>query len=351
MLILLQVSTRQPRSSHLGGRAGVRSGLLGEPNRDVVEGLAAVPTFLAPPEDFPVWNPTVATLGVPRASIAVVADCTAAVEWASLHRPGVVIAGRPDTAEAGVAPLWSEHGGDSINIMIPEGLSGVETALRLCVSMLDKKVVGDDDASLLDTSTLGDRGRAVAFGPVAVMPEQVFLMGRVSRAFVNIKPVLAGHCLVASARPVARVADLTMDELSDLWATAQLAGRLLERAHGATALQFAVQDGAAAGQTVPHVHVHVVPRKPGDLVVSDDIYGLLDASSRTAIAEIAAAATSYWGLPEVASATPASQATRLDPPPSPASTSAPRGRSMESMVDEAAWYRRVLTAMQSMDDH
>jgi bis(5'-adenosyl)-triphosphatase len=32
------------------------------------------------------------------------------------------------------------------------------------------------------------------------------------------------------------------------------------------------KDGAAAGQTVPHVHVHVIPRKKGDYLNNDDIY-------------------------------------------------------------------------------
>ncbi len=33
-----------------------------------------------------------------------------------------------------------------------------------------------------------------------------------------------------------------------------------------------IQDGAAAGQTVFHVHVHVIPRKPGDFENNDDVY-------------------------------------------------------------------------------
>ena len=34
----------------------------------------------------------------------------------------------------------------------------------------------------------------------------------------------------------------------------------------------APQDGRDAGQTVEHVHVHVIPRRPGDFVNNDDIY-------------------------------------------------------------------------------
>ena len=36
------------------------------------------------------------------------------------------------------------------------------------------------------------------------------------------------------------------------------------------------QDGPAAGQTVPHVHIHVLPRKPGDFEKNDEVYDELD---------------------------------------------------------------------------
>lgn len=39
---------------------------------------------------------------------------------------------------------------------------------------------------------------------------------------------------------------------------------------------IAVQDGECAGQSVPHVHVHVLPRVVGDLVRNDDVYDELE---------------------------------------------------------------------------
>ena len=41
-----------------------------------------------------------------------------------------------------------------------------------------------------------------------------------------------------------------------------------------------LQDGPAAGQTVPHVHIHVLPRKLGDFEPNDKIYDALDNSSK-----------------------------------------------------------------------
>jgi bis(5'-adenosyl)-triphosphatase len=37
-----------------------------------------------------------------------------------------------------------------------------------------------------------------------------------------------------------------------------------------------LQDGPAAGQTVPHVHIHVLPRRPGDFEKNDEVYDELD---------------------------------------------------------------------------
>jgi HIT domain len=41
-----------------------------------------------------------------------------------------------------------------------------------------------------------------------------------------------------------------------------------------------VQDGANAGQTVPHIHVHVLPRKLGDFEPNDKVYDAIDAAAK-----------------------------------------------------------------------
>lgn len=44
-------------------------------------------------------------------------------------------------------------------------------------------------------------------------------------------------------------------------------------------MTFAIQDGSAAGQTVPHVHVHVIPRRAGDFTSNDEVYDELDKAN------------------------------------------------------------------------
>ena len=54
---------------------------------------------------------------------------------------------------------------------------------------------------------------------------------------------------------------------------------MLERVYNASSLNIAMQDGVDAGQSVPHVHTHIIPRKAADLEDkggSDAIYDMLE---------------------------------------------------------------------------
>ncbi|XP_023056384.1 bis(5'-adenosyl)-triphosphatase isoform X2 [Piliocolobus tephrosceles] len=52
----------------------------------------------------------------------------------------------------------------------------------------------------------------------------------------------------------------------------QRVGTVVEKHFHGTSLTFSMQDGPEAGQTVKHVHVHVLPRKTGDFHRNDSIY-------------------------------------------------------------------------------
>lgn len=108
---------------------------------------------------------------------------------------------------------------------------------------------------------------------------QVFHTTSHSIAFVNLKPLLPGHVLVSPRRVVPRLADLTHDEVTDLFLTVQRVSKLIERVYNATSLNIAMQDGVDAGQSVPHVHTHIIPRRRQDLEErggNDAIYDMLE---------------------------------------------------------------------------
>ncbi|KAL3517928.1 hypothetical protein ACH5RR_020517 [Cinchona calisaya] len=108
------------------------------------------------------------------------------------------------------------------------------------------------------------------FGPYKIDPSEVFYSTHLSFAMVNLRPVL----------PVKRFIDLTADETSDLCLTAQKVGCQLESYHKASSLTLTIQDGPQAGQTVPHVHIHILPRKGGDFEKNDEIYDAINVKAK-----------------------------------------------------------------------
>ncbi|KAJ7471180.1 diadenosine hydrolase [Mycena galericulata] len=115
---------------------------------------------------------------------------------------------------------------------------------------------------------------------------QAFYRSSLSYGIVNLKPIVPGHVLVLPKRHVQRLADLSEPELSSLMRAVQQVGSVIQRAYGADGLTIACQDGKAAGQSVPHVHFHLLPRKSaGDRFSgknNDQIYPAIE----TAEAEI-----------------------------------------------------------------
>ncbi|KAH7283381.1 hypothetical protein KP509_34G004100 [Ceratopteris richardii] len=118
------------------------------------------------------------------------------------------------------------------------------------------------------------------FGPYRISSGEIFLKTTHSFAFVNLRPVVPGNVLVCSKRVVPRFVDLTDEEVIDLWTTAKRVGAKIEPHYGAGSLTFGIQDGVYAGQTVPHVHVHILPRKEGDFEILDEVYDELDRKER-----------------------------------------------------------------------
>lgn len=93
---------------------------------------------------------------------------------------------------------------------------------------------------------------------------------------MNLKPLLPGHILVSPLRVKPHLSDLTKDEISDLFLTVTRIQRTLKRVYKADAFNVAVQDGEAAGQSVPHVHCHVIPRTTGDPGGDDKVHEWLE---------------------------------------------------------------------------
>jgi diadenosine tetraphosphate (Ap4A) HIT family hydrolase len=84
-------------------------------------------------------------------------------------------------------------------------------------------------------------------------------------AILDIRPANAGHTLVMPRRHVESFTDLTPTEVEQLARAGQRVAAALKRGFDSCeAVTFSLADGAAAGQDVPHTHLHVVPRRTGD---------------------------------------------------------------------------------------
>lgn len=83
-------------------------------------------------------------------------------------------------------------------------------------------------------------------------------------AFLDVTPLADGHVLVVPEAHVSRIEDMQPADAAALFrAVADLAGPVRE-AVGAAGSTIGINNGEATGQTVPHVHVHIVPRWPDD---------------------------------------------------------------------------------------
>ncbi len=83
-------------------------------------------------------------------------------------------------------------------------------------------------------------------------------------AFMDIHPMSPGHVLVCPLQGVARLDELDLELRSRLWELARRIGVAQRASLGSLAQHLLVNDGPGASQTVPHVHIHVIPRYRGD---------------------------------------------------------------------------------------
>ncbi|MBN2505794.1 MAG: HIT family protein [Verrucomicrobia bacterium] len=97
-----------------------------------------------------------------------------------------------------------------------------------------------------------------------VPPERVLLETGTTLAFLDAYPVTEGHTLVIPKRHVTSIFELSPEELGALWAQVAAARHWLVHTYSPDAFNIGVNDGPAAGQTIPHAHIHVIPRRKGD---------------------------------------------------------------------------------------
>ncbi|RAH15451.1 MAG: HIT family protein [Methanobacteriota archaeon] len=88
--------------------------------------------------------------------------------------------------------------------------------------------------------------------------------GETWMAFLDINPRRDGHTLVVPFEEKSHLSNLSKEQLSDLWVGVTRTQKILSKVFKTTDFLVGIHDGALAGQEIPHVHVHVIPRTIGD---------------------------------------------------------------------------------------
>lgn len=113
------------------------------------------------------------------------------------------------------------------------------------------------------------------------------------RAVYNIAPILPGHSLIIPKRHVQSFLELSEAELCEMVSFSQRCIRILQNAFSTTGFNWTIQEGEEAGQTIPHLHLHLIPRKPNDLPQPGDWYpkllghdsGAIDSEQRAKLTD------------------------------------------------------------------
>jgi diadenosine tetraphosphate (Ap4A) HIT family hydrolase len=96
-------------------------------------------------------------------------------------------------------------------------------------------------------------------------PDRIVDGGEHAYVVLDAFPVSPGHSLVVSRRHVADVFDLATSEIAELLRLIQAARERIDRSHHPAGYNVGVNVGRVAGQTIMHVHIHVIPRYHGDM--------------------------------------------------------------------------------------
>ena len=105
-----------------------------------------------------------------------------------------------------------------------------------------------------------------------IRDEHCVLLNASARAFRDSFPISEGHTLIIPRKHVASIFDLQKDDLEAIWLAVGEVRKKLQHELNPDGFNIGMNDGEAAGQTVPHAHVHVIPRYADD--VSDPRGGI-----------------------------------------------------------------------------
>jgi len=95
--------------------------------------------------------------------------------------------------------------------------------------------------------------------------DRVWLENEIGMAMWDAFPVTEGHTLVVPRQHVASIYELPADIQAALWALVAETRSRLNEDLAPDGFNIGLNDGEAAGQTILHAHIHIIPRRDGDV--------------------------------------------------------------------------------------
>lgn len=101
--------------------------------------------------------------------------------------------------------------------------------------------------------------------PFCTLPAERIVLGNAAAMVIRDGfPVSLGHTLILPRRHVGSFFEVAPEDRNALLALLEGAKQQLDREFHPDGYNIGINDGSAAGQTVPHLHIHLIPRYAGD---------------------------------------------------------------------------------------
>lgn len=108
------------------------------------------------------------------------------------------------------------------------------------------------------------KNKSCVYCSLPEIKNRIIIKNNLVWAFPTNIPITEGHTLIAPIRCVARLVDLTKDERIAMLDMADVIMNALRKIYDAEGFNCVWNQEILAGQSVPHFHLHIIPRKEGD---------------------------------------------------------------------------------------
>ncbi len=98
-----------------------------------------------------------------------------------------------------------------------------------------------------------------------VIKEQKFFESKNYYCLYNIRPVFLGHSLIIPKQHIKSFLKLKENTTKEFFKILKKISKILMKVYKADGIDLAIQDGKYAGQSIKHFHIHLIPRKKGDI--------------------------------------------------------------------------------------